>query len=189
MGIINQLCRAAGDYAEMLKEKNSRAAVINRLRMVIRCEEKAADQEYMALGRYYYNALRDKDNALAESHCARIDEISARRDSALEALERVTHEASSIAVISGYDSECDGSLEERAEEKKTLFHFEQGPLTVTVTKDEPAQREEIDLSDVEVYDQDPTLSVETASVQPAAEAGPEIQPAEPDENDGLPFEG
>ena len=120
------------------------------------------------------------------------DEKDAARDllrSALEALERITHEASSIAVISGYDSECDGSLEERAEEKKTLFHFEQGPLTVTVTKDEPAQREEIDLSDVEVYDQDPTLSVETASVQPAAEAGPEIQPAEPDENDGLPFEG
>jgi len=90
--------------AYYLKEKNRRAAVMNRLRAVIRCEEKAAEKEYLALGRYYYNALRDPDNPLAESHCARIDQINARRDSALESLEQASQEeAASIGFIGGSD--------------------------------------------------------------------------------------
>ena len=85
-----------------LKEKNRRIAVMNRLRMVVRCEEKAAEKEYLALGRYYYNALRNPDNAITESHCARIDQINARRDSALESLERHS-QAESIGIIGGED--------------------------------------------------------------------------------------
>ena len=51
--------------ATQLKEKNRRLAAANRLRTAIRCQEKAAEKEYLALGRYYYNVLRDPDNPVA----------------------------------------------------------------------------------------------------------------------------
>ena len=73
-----KLGQSARRTAQNLKEKNRRAALANRLRLVVHCEEQAAEKEYLALGRYYYNALRSKDNAIAESHCARIDAILQR---------------------------------------------------------------------------------------------------------------
>ena len=50
-----------------IRQKNRHAAVMNRLRTVIRCQEQAAEKEYLALGRYYYNALRGKDTPLPGS--------------------------------------------------------------------------------------------------------------------------
>ena len=187
--------------AYYLKEKNRRAAVMNRLRAVIRCEEKAAEKEYLALGRYYYNALRDPDNPLAESHCARIDQINARRDSALESLEQASHqeEAASIGFIGGSDGPT----------AVYKFRFHKGRTEITVTPDEE-DAEEVDLSDVECFDYDPTLPQDGPPAQDAASpagqgvsqsesvappteheirpAEHEIRPAELDENDGLPFE-
>ncbi len=194
--------------AYYLKEKNRRAAVMNRLRAVIRCEEKAAEKEYLALGRYYYNALRDPDNPLAESHCARIDQINARRDSALESLEQASQEeAASIGFIGGSDGPT---------AVYKTFRFHKGRTEITVTPDEE-DAEEVDLSDVECFDYDPTLPQDGPPAQDAASpagqgvsqgesvappteheiqpaeheirpAEHEIRPAELDENDGLPFE-
>ena len=70
--------------ATQLKEKNRRLAAANRLRTAIRCQEKAAEKEYLALGRYYYNVLRDPDNPVAEAHCLRLDQLQAQRDRALQ---------------------------------------------------------------------------------------------------------
>ena len=66
-----------------IRQKNRHAAVMNRLRTVIRCQEQAAEKEYLALGRYYYNALRGKDSPVAEEHCKRLDEINALLDATL----------------------------------------------------------------------------------------------------------
>lgn len=178
-----------------IMQKNRHAAVMNRLRAVIRCQERAAEKEYLALGRYYYNALRDKDNPVAEEHCAKIDQIQAQLDSTLESLEQAVRdkaEAASIGVASGED--C------------TLFHFGGGPLEITVTRDvsyhpEDEDSEEIDLSDVESFDHDPmpeapacpATESETPTLspsEPSEYAEPELgTPAELDENDSLPFEG
>ena len=54
------------------------AAYLNRIRTVIKCEEQAAEKEYLALGRYYYNNLRDPSNAVTEPHCAELEAIEAR---------------------------------------------------------------------------------------------------------------
>ena len=82
-------------------------------------------------------------------------------------------------------------------EKQPVFHFEKGPVAVTITKtlDEPPlaaefnpldeNSEEIDLLDVECFDQDP-MPAQADCLQPPPPGPP---PAEPDENDGLPFEG
>ena len=191
--------------AYYLKEKNHRAAVMNRLRAVIRCEEKAAEKEYLALGRYYYNVLRDPDNPVAEAHCLRLDQLQAQRDRALEDLEQLMqqqHEASSVAV--GKDGPT-------AAYRAPVFRFHKGQTEMTVTPQED-EVEEVDLSDVACFDYDPTLpqpsaqEAEAPAVPQAAEieAQPQegtcrpanggtrqegtIRPAELDENDGLLFE-
>ncbi len=209
--------------ATQLKEKNRRLAAANRLRTAIRCQEKAAEKEYLALGRYYYNVLRGPDNPVAEAHCLRLDQLQAQRDRALEDLEQLMqqqHEASSVAVISGADGPTAVFVTAtvKPRKKSALFHFDKGPVEITVTREEDAEynpedpdSEEIDLSDVESFDQDPMPQEEARSdgpvgegaapsaaepeIPPAAEpeippaAEPEIPPAaELDENDGLPFE-
>lgn len=194
MGFLKELGQAAENCAHRVKGKTSRAAVINRLRMVLKIQESAAEKEYLALGRYYYNALRDKDNPIAQSHCVRLDEILAKRDATLNALEEAVRQ-NAAAVLPEEDGPTAVAF---LSEKKPVFHFEKGPIQVTVTKttdqSPPAEEfdpldensEEIDLADVECFDQDPMAS---AQENPPTEAVPGTPPAEPDENDGLPFEG
>ena len=157
--------------AQSLKEKNHRAALANRLRLVVRCEEQAAEKEYLALGRYYYNALRNKDNAIAESHCARIDAIQQRRDRALSDLEQTVD---SMAEVVTLVSHADGPTAVFV--AGTTRFSKEAPEAEEEYNPQDENSEEIDLSDVESFDQDP---------MPEAAATP---PAELDENDGLPFE-
>lgn len=212
MGKFKNIALTAKVYsntlASNLKTVNRRTAQMNRLRTVARCEERAAEKEYLALGRYYYNALRNKDDAIAEAHCARIDEIQARRDAALETLEGLAKEAeaghnmaSSVAVISGADGPT-AVFATKKPKAGTLFHFDKGPIEITVSRDPApdADSEEIDLSDVESFDHDPmpeSSAPEPASA-PLAAAEFEVCPAaeqvvspgtESDENVDLPFEG
>lgn len=176
-----ELRQSARRTAQSLKEKNHRAALINRLRLVVSCEERAAEKEYLALGRYYYNALRNRDNAIAESHCARIDSIQKRRDQALSELEKAVSPSAEITTIF---SEVDGptAVFVTARKRGTLLHYSKNSAEITVTRDNQAEydpededSEEIDLSDVKSFDQDPMPEAATP-------------PAELDENDSLPFE-
>lgn len=205
----NRVKNSADWLTAGIRQKNSRIARMNRLRTVIRCQEQAAEKEYLALGRYYYNALRDKDNQVAEEHCAKLDQIQAQLDSTLEALEQAAREqtdgSANIGIIGGKDGPTaiyindDSPTEVRIQEKSgkkdgTLFHFHGGPLEITVTRDsvyhpEDEDSEEVDLSDVESFDHDPmaeTAPSPAESETPASEPG---TAAEPDENDSLPFEG
>lgn len=134
MDILKTIGSAIQSAASFVGEKNRKAAYLNRIRTVIRCEEKAAEKEYIALGRYYYNNLRDKNNPVTESHCAELDAISGRLESTLAQLEdfyQAEHDAACVAVISGED----------------------GPTAVRV-----GRAEEIDLEGIEAYDHDPMVS-------------------------------
>ena len=74
------------EAAQTLGEKTRRIAAENRLRSTISDEERAALREYLALGRYYYNNLRETGDDAAREHCARLDDILARQDQALKTL-------------------------------------------------------------------------------------------------------
>ena len=86
MELFKNLGRAMGEAANFLAEKNRRAAQINRIRAVIRLTEKKTREEYIALGRYYYHNLRDKENAVTEPHCAALDQAEKALDAALDKL-------------------------------------------------------------------------------------------------------
>lgn len=191
----NRAKSGAQRLAAGIKQKSRHVAVMNRLRTVIRCQERAAEKEYLALGRYYYNALRDNGNQVAEEHCKRLDRIQEQLDATLKSLER---EASAMGfIIAGMD---DPEAVHTSEEKKqkddgTLFHFDGGPIEITVKRDmvyhpEDENSEEIDLSDVKSFDHDPMPEdagladkAETAAGKPEDPAGPEPVPAKPELNE------
>ena len=89
MEFLKNIGRAAKEAAAYLEAKTRRAAQLNRIRAVIRCQQKAAEKEYLALGRYYYHSLRDQENGVTEPHCAALDAIEQELDRALDQLERL----------------------------------------------------------------------------------------------------
>ena len=94
-GITSVLKTAGGavqDAVGVVAEKNRKNALANRLRTVIRCEEKAAERAYLALGRYYYHNLRDADNTVTEPHCINIEAAEQRIDAAVQKLEALCRE-------------------------------------------------------------------------------------------------
>lgn len=163
MGLLQTIGQSVSDAVSLMGEKSRRAAYLNRIRAVIRCEEKAAEKQYLALGRYYYHNLRDKNNPVTEAHCADLDEIETRLESALTQLDLFYQmdqaqksDSGLIGIIRGGD----------------------GPTAVFPTEAaESGVAEEVTLDDVQCYDSDPATS------DPAADA------ADPAENDNLPFEG
>ena len=88
MRMMRSLSESLSHAVDVLAEKSRRAALCSRLRSVIRSEEKAADQAYRALGRYYYRHLRELENEETRGYCQRIDEAMKRVDRAVEKLEQ-----------------------------------------------------------------------------------------------------
>lgn len=93
---ITSAFKTAGDAVQsavgVVAEKNRKTALQNRLRTVIHCEEKAAERAYLALGRYYYNSLRDAANTVTEPYCVDIDASEQRMEAAIQKLEALCHE-------------------------------------------------------------------------------------------------
>ena len=85
----------------VVAEKNRKTALANRLRTVIRCEEKAAERAYLALGRYYYHNLRNTANAETETHCIDIEAAEKRIEEAMLKLEVLRREDDAKPVIEG----------------------------------------------------------------------------------------
>lgn len=162
MSFLKDIGKAVTDAASYVTEKNRKAAHINRIRTVIQCEEKAANKQYLALGRYYYNNLRDKSNPVTEPHCAEIEAIEARLDRALNELENSYNEQLKPVVAEVITEEI--TLED-------VECYDTDPMAEPAPApgaDEPVSQE----GDV-----------------PPEELPVNTEAAEPTENDDLPFEG
>lgn len=132
MDVVKNIGRAVGQAAAALGRKHRKTAALNRIRTVIRCEERAAQKEYLALGRYYYNALRDRGNLVTEPHCAQLDEIEARLERALEQMQACAEDA----------CPCGGDCEEITLEDVECFDGEPGlelEVPAAEEKDEPEE--------------------------------------------------
>ena len=63
---------------DFIVDKNRRAAMMNRLKIVIRSEKEAQNYAFAQLGKYYYQNVRDTENGDTEPYCAAIDTAGAR---------------------------------------------------------------------------------------------------------------
>lgn len=93
MDIFKNIADALIGAKDMAVEKNRKAALINRLRNVISCEEKNCDRAYIALGRYYYHNLRDASNPMTEPYAVEIDISEEKIARTVEHLEKLYGES------------------------------------------------------------------------------------------------
>ena len=87
MGFFNKVGHQISKGVSALEERNHRQAQLNRIRSVLRRDEAAAQIEYAALGKYYYENLRDPGSDAAEVYCNELDRIEMRMSASVKQLE------------------------------------------------------------------------------------------------------
>lgn len=136
---ITSVFKTAGGAVQsavgVVAEKNRKTALMNRLRTVIRCEEKAAERAYLALGRYYYHNLRDASNSITEPYCIDIEAAERRIDSAVEKLEALCREEGEESEIEEITLE---DVREYVPEPQTDETVPEGLVDEAVEAAEPA---------------------------------------------------
>ncbi len=114
---------------DFIVDKNRKAAMMNRLKIVIRNEKEAQAHAYIQLGKYYYHHLRDKEDGDTETYCKAVDVAGQRLRRAYTKLDEITsaekaEEKENADSPSSSDAENDGmadetSSDEPAEEPET----------------------------------------------------------------------
>lgn len=174
--------KAVGDAANFVGEKSRKAAYLSRIRTVIQCEEKAAEKQYLALGRYYYNNLRDKANPVTESHCTELEAIEARLDKALSQLEKFY--SGEGAEVCSEQMEAGVIGEEITLEDVESFDHDPTSLeimTKVVSPEEAVSQE----GDTPVQELEEVPASSPVQKEPASNSSPAV----PEETVDLPFEG
>ena len=92
MNFLSNFAEEVTKAIDFIVEKNRKAALINRIKLVIKNEEQNAEKAYIALGKYYYRNLRNAENEETESHCCVIDNANQKIDKAITRLEELTRE-------------------------------------------------------------------------------------------------
>lgn len=83
---------------DFVVEKKKKTDLINKLRNAIKNEKIIADKAYLALGRYYYNNLRDDTNPVTESRCCQIEEAEVKIEQARAHLTKIYEEEANEAL-------------------------------------------------------------------------------------------
>lgn len=135
MKVLQIIGSAVSDAVEYVVEKNRVQAQQNRLRMVMRNEADHINKAYVALGKYYYENLRGKDDTEENRlYCETIDKSTERLKKAadryrglMEAQKRVIYDECAvvdddgdITVCCSYDDEDTKQPEEQTEAQEDL---------------------------------------------------------------------
>jgi hypothetical protein len=92
-------------------DQNRRAAMVNRLKTVIKTEKEHQARAYIELGKYYYETMRDPDNARTEPQCAAVDSAARRLKKAYAKLDE-------LVVPAGQPCSEEGCGSAEAQEQK-----------------------------------------------------------------------
>ncbi len=98
MDFIKTLGSAVSGAKNYIVEKNKKSAIANRLKTAAKCQNQILDRAYLALGKYYYNNLRDVTNTVTEGHCAQIEITQKKLKDTLNALEELYREDTNAVV-------------------------------------------------------------------------------------------
>ena len=106
-------------------EKNRKAALVNRIRIVIKNERENEARSYVALGKYYFQNMRDPNNEETEHQCKAIDSSEQRMKKAFTKLDEITApDDCEEDACADCNDDCDycpycGESEEEKEENTT----------------------------------------------------------------------
>lgn len=96
MRILNSVRDGVSGAINFMVDKNRKLSLVSKVKHIIRDEEQRANEAYIALGKYYYHNLRDKDNSETEFYCAEADHAERRLQRAEQKLEELTQCQSEI---------------------------------------------------------------------------------------------
>ncbi|WP_277668680.1 hypothetical protein [Caproiciproducens galactitolivorans] len=136
MSIFNNVSEKLAKAVDYVVEKNRKAALINRIRIVIKNERENEARAYIALGKYYFHNLRDENNEETEHLCRAVEESERRMKKAFEKLDEITssgEEAEDECTDCGDDCCCpcgvdDGENDIPVQEKDEEEEFTNYPM-------------------------------------------------------------
>lgn len=96
MHILDTVKGSVSGAINFVVDKNRKISLINKVKHVIRDEEKRANEAYIALGKYYYHNLRDDENNETALYCAEADRAERRLQRAELKLDELLHGDSEI---------------------------------------------------------------------------------------------
>lgn len=103
MSFLENLGNGIAKVIDSVVEKNHRASVVNRLRIVIKNERENTARAYVALGKYYFDNLRDPQNEETERLCRSVEESAARMQKAFAKMDEI-----SSSEQAQQDDPCEG---------------------------------------------------------------------------------
>ena len=107
MSILHNVYQGVSSAVNLVVEKNRKNNLINRIKYVIREEETKANEAYIALGKYYFNHMRQQDNEETEFYCKAVEHANNRIDRALAKLDELTIDAEDFFCDEDFESACE----------------------------------------------------------------------------------
>lgn len=107
MDVFKNVADSVTKAVNFVVDKNRRAAMINRLKIVIRNEKEIEARAYIELGKYYYENLRDPSNGRTEPLCAAVENSDRR-------LKRAFSKLDELLMPAGDDGTEEGRAENEA---------------------------------------------------------------------------
>lgn len=107
MRILHNVYQGFSSAVNLVVEKNRKNNLINRIKYVIRDEETKANQAYIALGKYYFNHMRQEDNEETEFYCKAVEHANNRIDRALTKLDELTLDEEDFFCDEDFESACE----------------------------------------------------------------------------------
>lgn len=89
MNVMKNFAGSVTRAVNFVVDKNRMAALINRLKIVIKNEKETQARAYIELGKYYYENLRDPENETTEKFCGAVDEAGRRLKKAFARLDEL----------------------------------------------------------------------------------------------------
>lgn len=89
MDVFKNVADSVTKAVNFVVDKNRRAAIINRLKIVIRNEKEIEARAYIELGKYYYENLRDPSNSRTEPLCTAVENAERRLKRAFSKLDEM----------------------------------------------------------------------------------------------------
>lgn len=107
MKLLDTVAAGLTKAVDYVVEKNRKAALINRVKVVIRNEEQNMNSAYIALGKYYFRSLRDEKNEETERYCKAVENAMRRIDRAVTKLEELNGEDDGYSCGEGVCASCE----------------------------------------------------------------------------------
>lgn len=113
MDFFKNVAGSVSKAVNYVVDKNRSAALVNRLKIVIRNEKEVEARAYIELGKYYYENLRDPENDHTERLCHTVEHADRRLKRAFTKLDELLAPVDGACEEdpSGCDDMCDDACE------------------------------------------------------------------------------